>query len=138
MLDFVIKHNSIKEIPNRNYEGYVWLSDAKKPIMLPDESFDFSTVETNPFIVEALLYNKDEKKSIHFQQTVEYQIFEYDLSKLEKSNYVGKEYLPHRLNDVEKVLFKQIWLPEKDENCARFEVLKLKAIVFCGFKNKEE
>lgn len=132
------KYNSIKEIPNRNYEGYVWLSNEKKPFILPDESFDFSTVEANPFVVEALLYDRDENKSIHVQYTGEYQIFEYDLSKLEKSNCVEKEYLPHRLQDVEKVLFKQIWLPEKDENCAEFDVLKLKAIVFCGFKKKED
>lgn len=134
----VEKYSSIKEIPNRNYEGYVWLSNAKEPILLPDESFDFLTVEPNPFVIEALLFDKDEKKSIHVQYTGEYQIFEYDLSKLEKSNYVEKEYLPHRLKDVEKVLFKQIWLPEKDKNCAGFDVLKLKAIVFCGFNNKEE
>lgn len=138
MLDFIKRYNSIKEIPNRNYEGYVWLSNEKKPFILPDESFDFSTVETNPFVVEALLFDKVENKSIHVQHTGAYQIFEYDLSKLEKSNYDDKEYLPHRLKNVEKVLFKQIWLPEKDDNCAGFEVLKLKAIVFCGFNNKEE
>ncbi len=132
------KYNSIKDIPIRNYEGYIWLSNEKKPFILPDESFDFSTVEANPFVVEALLFDKSENKSIHVQHTGEYQIFEYDLSKLEKSNYVEKEYLPHRLKDVKNVLFKQIWLPEKDDNCAGFEVLKLKAIVFCGFKNKEE
>lgn len=132
------KYDSIKEIPNRNYEGYVWLSNKKNPFILLDESFDFSTVEANPFIIEALLFNKKENKSIHIQHTGEYQIFEYDLSKLEKSNCVEKEYLPHRLKDVEKVLFKQIWLPEKDGNCAEFDVLILKAIVFCGFNNKEE
>ncbi|MDY0215621.1 MAG: TIGR04423 family type III CRISPR-associated protein [Bacteroidales bacterium] len=138
MLDFIKRYNSIKEIPNRNYEGYVWLSNEKKPFNIPDESFDFLTVEANPFVVEALLFDKNENKSIHVQHSGEYQIFEYDLSKLEKSNLVEKEYLPHRLKDVEKVLFKQIWLPEKDENCAGFDVLKLKAIVFSGFKNKEE
>jgi CRISPR type III-associated protein (TIGR04423 family) len=133
MLD-IKKYNSIKEIPNRNYEGYVWLSDEKKPIMLPDELFDLTAVKTNPFIIEALLYNKEENKSIHIQHTGEYQIFEYDLKGIDDSNIEKKEYLPHRLKEVKNVLFKQIWLPEVDENCAGFDVLKLKAIVFCGFK----
>lgn len=128
------KYNSINEIPNRNYEGYVWLSNEKKPFILPDESFDFSKVEANPFVVEALLFDKSENKSIHVQHTGEYQIFEYDLKRIEESSIENKEYLPHRLKDVKNVLFKQIWLPEKDDNCAGFEVLKLKAIVFCGFK----
>lgn len=134
----IIKHESLKNIPNLTYEGYVWMSDKEYPIVLNGETYDFSEINTNPFIIEALLYNKEEKKSIHVQHSGEYQIFEYDLSKLEKSNLVEKEYLPHRLKDVEKVLIKQIWLPEKDENCAGFDVLKLKAIVFCGFKNKEK
>ncbi|MDD3722728.1 MAG: TIGR04423 family type III CRISPR-associated protein [Lutibacter sp.] len=134
MLDFIKRYNSIKEIPNRNYEGYVWLSNEKKPFILPDVSFDFSTVEANPFVVEALLFDKAENKSIHVQHTGEYQIFEYDLQRIEESCIEKKEYLPHRLKDVKNVLFKQIWLPEEDENCAGFEVLKLKAIVFCGFK----
>lgn len=134
----ITKHESLKNIPNLTYEGYVWMSDKEYPIVLNSETYDFSKIKNNPFIIEALLFNKNENKSIHIQHTGEYQIFEYDLNGFEESNLVEKEYLPHRLKDVNKVKFRQIWLPEEDENCAGFEVLKLKAIVFCGFKNKEE
>lgn len=133
-MEHIIKHNSIETIPNIPYEGYIWLSDAKEPIMLFNETFNFKNVINNPFIIEALLYNAENKISVHIQHTDDYQIFEYHLGEFDKEDFVDKEYLPHRLKGVQKVMFKQIWLPEKDMNCAEMEVLNLKAIVFCGFK----
>ena len=132
----IIKHKALSEIPNQAYYGYVWMSDATNPIVLNNECYDFSSVKTNPFIIEALLYCKVEDISVHIQHTGEYQITEYHLNDFPKEQLVEKEYLPHRLKDVSKVKFKQIWIPEPDENCKGMEVLKLKAIVFCGF-NKE-
>ena len=134
MMSPIIKHQSLSDIPNLPYEGYVWMSDEKDPKVLNKESFDFNTIGTNPFVIEALLYNKAQNISIHIQHTGEYQIFEYHLNDFSKENLVEKDYLPHRLDGVKNVSFKQIWLPEPDENCAGMDVLNLKAIVFCGFK----
>jgi len=129
----IIKHNKFTDIPDYSYEGYIWMSDEKEPTVLNNESFDFSKINTNPFVIEGLLYSKNEKISIHIQHTGEYQIFEYHLNDYAQSSIVEKEYLPHRLDNVSKVRFKQIWLPELDENCEGMEVLTLKSIVFCGF-----
>ncbi|MDO9154290.1 MAG: TIGR04423 family type III CRISPR-associated protein [Paludibacter sp.] len=130
----VIKHNKLTDIPNYSYEGYIWMSDKNKPTVLNNGSFDFSKISINPFIIEGLLYSKKENISIHIQHTGEYQIFEYHLNDYTPDSFVEKEYLPHRLENVSKVKFKQIWLPEQDENCVGMEVLILKSIVFCGFK----
>lgn len=127
------KIDLLTEIPSYKYEGYVWMSDAKEPKVLNDEIFDFENVTTNPFVIEALLYSKDKKVSVQVQHTGDYQIFEYHLGELTDAEFSDKEYLPHRLKNVSKVKFKQVWLPEEDANCKDMEVLNLKAIVFCGF-----
>ncbi|OIP02307.1 MAG: type III CRISPR-associated protein [Bacteroidetes bacterium CG2_30_33_31] len=133
-MNHTIKHKSLIDIPKLPYEGYVWMSDAKEPIVLNKETFDFSKIGINPFIIEALLYCDGEDISIHIQHTGEYQIFEYHLNDFSKKNLVEKDYLPHRLNGVKNLIFKQIWMPEPDENCAGIDVMNLKVIVFCGFK----
>ena len=129
--------NKLSEIKNRKYTGYIWMSDAKKPKMLNDEVFDFTSIDVNPFIIEALLYNKEEKISLTIRHTGEYHIKEIDLNNLpDNAKLEDVEYLPHRLESVNKVCFKQLWLPEADENCEKFEVLKMKALVFVGFDCK--
>jgi len=130
----------INEIKSRKYEGYVWLSNADKPIVLPKEEFDFSTIKENdnPFIVEALLYCKEENVSVTIRHTGKYHINEFDLNNLQEGAVLEKvQYLPHRLDNIEKVNFKQLWLPEKDENCLNMEVLKMKALIFTGFELKK-
>jgi len=134
-----IYHN-LNEIPKIAFEGYIWKSDANEPKVLINEIYDFDGVSTNPFIIEALLYCKENKTAIHIQHSDNYQITEFDLDALEKEGAVleNKQYLPHRLSpNVKKLRFKQIWLEEKDELCENMPVLKMKAIVFCGFNNAE-
>jgi CRISPR type III-associated protein (TIGR04423 family) len=131
----ITKHHSLETLPDLNYQGFIWLSDADKPIVLQNEPFDLSKIKTNPFIIEALLFNAEKEISIHIQHTGNYQITEYHFNRFDNAEVVDNEYLPHRLDGVSKVKFKQIWISRPDENCAGMEVLNLKAIVFCGFKN---
>lgn len=129
--------NNLSEIKNRKYSGYIWMSNAKQPKMLYSEEFDFSTIGINPFIIEGLLYNEEENISITISHTGKYHIHEFDLNDLpEGAELEDIEYLPHRLNGVDKVCFKQLWVPEKDENCENWPVLKMKALIFTGFKLK--
>jgi CRISPR type III-associated protein (TIGR04423 family) len=138
----------INEIKTREYQGYIWLSDQKEPNVYREaQEIDFSnhTENHNPFIIEALLYAKDEQISVTLKHTGKYQIHEIDLKKYLDENLVDVPYLPHRLNEefkrnpkafkeIKKVNFKQLWLPESDENCEDMEVLKMKALVFTGFE----
>lgn len=125
----------LSNINNRTFEGYIWLSDQEKPILLRNETFDFSKYEegANPFIVEALLYNNN--NSVHIQHTGRYVVKEFDFKHLENKGAVFEDvkFLPHRLDSVNKVKFKQLWLPEEDADCENMPVLKMKALIFTGF-----
>jgi CRISPR type III-associated protein (TIGR04423 family) len=126
----------INEIKTRKYEGYIWFSDSETPLVIHNKNHDFSKYKEidNPFIIEALLFAKDENISIAIKHTGKYHIHEIDLNKLPEGAVLEDiHYLPHRLEIVKKVNFKQLWLPEKDENCNNWEVLKMKALVFTGF-----
>ena len=130
--------NKLSDIKNRKYTGYIWKSDDKRPLVLINEEYDFSLVKTNPFIIEALLYSEQDKISLTIKHTGRYHINEIPLNKLEEgAELQDRAYLPHRLNGVEKVCFKQLWLPEIDENCNKLPVLKMNALVFTGFKLKK-
>lgn len=134
-MEAIKKHKNLIDIPNLGFDGYIWLSNSKEPKVLKTEKYDFSTFELNPFIVEGLLYNEASKTSIHIQHTGEYQIFEYDLKELSQIGQLKEvSFLPHRLTGVDKVNFKQLWIAEPDENCEGMEVLKMKALIFCGIK----
>ena len=127
--------NKLSEIKNRKYSGYIWMSDAKEPKVLNNKEFDFSTIGVNPFIIEALLYCEEKKTSLTIRHTGKYHIIEIVLNDLpEGAELEDVEYLPHRLKGVDKVCFKQLWVPEKDDNCEAWPVLKMKALVFTGFK----
>ena len=130
----------LNELNNIEFEGYVWLSDQEEPKILNNQTFDFSKYEegSNPFIIEALLYNKETRKSVHIMHTGKYHISEYDLKKYTDKNFVDVQYLPHRLEGVNKVCFKQLWVPENDENCENMPVLKMQALVFTGFDCETE
>lgn len=130
-------YNDLSKIPDHNYEGYIWGSDQQYPQVLNGEKF------VNPsdslYIVEALLYCEKENISILIRHTGQTQICEYNLNKLEEGTELRDvSYLAHRLKkDIEKVNFKQVWIPEEDPNCNNWKVLKMKALVFTGFPKQK-
>ncbi len=155
-----MKINNISDIKTREYEGYFWNSNADKPEILLAATVDFSNTKEreNPFTVEALLYCEEENISVSIRHTGKYQIHEFDLNNYSDENLVDVQYLPHKLDCyllkkeiggdiepipnsgfacIEKVNFKQLWLPEKDKNCEEMEVLKMKALIFTGFEQKK-
>jgi CRISPR type III-associated protein (TIGR04423 family) len=125
--------DSLADIKGGNYVGYYWLSGEENPIMIRG-SFEPTLTDESLFVVEAMLWDETNKQSIIITNTGRYQIFEYNLNQLPKNAVLEcKAYMPHRLTNVKTVQFKQLWLPEKDENCCDMEVLKLKAQIFVGF-----
>lgn len=126
-------------IPRRSYEGYVWYSNAQTPKVLKGEVFSVEQQEgVNPFVIEALLFCKEENISLSIRHTGHYIISEHNLSMLgESSEIVEKEYLPHRLDGVEKLKFNQYW---KEENVINndMKTLKLQATLFTGFILKKD
>ena len=135
-----ISIEKLKENINRKYEGYVWGSDDERPTILKNEPFPFDKLKTEtPYIVEALLFCKDKNISVTIRHAGEYIISQFNLDEYKDSEKYALhpvEYLPHRLDGVEKVCFKQLWLSEPDPNCADMEVLKKKALIFTGFNHQ--
>ncbi len=126
------KIESLNLIPKGNYQGYYWMSNDENPEHI-NGSFN-PPATTNPFIIEAMLWDQDAQKSIMITHTGRCQIFEYDLKILEKEGKLeDKTYMPHRLEGVKKVKFKQFWKEEKDPLCENMPVMQLKAQIFIGF-----
>ena len=132
---------AITDIPKRKYDGYVWLSNEKYPIVLDKQEYDFTQVKENPFVIEALLWNaEDGGTSIMVRHTGKYHIQEFKLNELPTGHeLVEKVYLPHRLgNKVKHVYFQQLWIPEEDPFCAGMEVMTMTALICTGFNSLTE
>lgn len=131
-----MKLDTLADIPNLLYDGYVWLSDETNPRKLKDARFDASIVAENQFIIEALLWSESEKTSIQIRHTDKYLIHKIELDKLpENAALVERKYLAHRVEGVKKLIFKQLWQPERDPLCEGMEVLMMKAQIFVGFES---
>ena len=134
------KLNSLEEIPNLNYEGYLWMSNGDTPIEdLVSIREKLNDKNLNPFIVEGLLFCKATNTSIMIRHTGKYNISKFDLEKIEVSYELTAEksyFSNNKISAGKKLKFRQLWENEKDENCASMEVLTLKATVFTGFENK--
>ena len=77
-------YNNLIDIPQRNYQGYVWYSDQTKPITLYGEkTFKFQEEAKNPFVIEALLFVEDENVSVMIRHTDYIRITEYKINKYE-------------------------------------------------------
>jgi len=128
------KIDRLDAIPGGTYIGYYWMSDQETPEPV-NGRFEPKISGNNPFIIEAMLWDDTNEKSIMITHTGRYHIYEYDIAELEKQGVLeDKAYMPHRLDEkTKKVKFKQFWLPERDSLCEGMDVLKLKAIVFVGF-----
>ncbi len=137
--------NNFKEIPQLEYEGYIWESSKENPKKVTSEAeltkYENSGKPANPFIMEGHLYNKDKNISISIRHVSgRYYITQFNLGELdEKTNFVDKFYLANKkLEKENKLHFKEIWLPEPDENCPDMQVMTKKAVVFAGFRKKED
>lgn len=125
--------NDFSEIPKGNYSGYYWMSDKDAPVQVNGEH-NFP-ITLNPFVIEAMLWDENNKRSIMITHTGRHHIYQYDVEILAKEGiFEEKQYMPHRLDAIKKVKFLQFWKGQPDPECAGFEVLILMASVFTGFE----
>lgn len=134
---------TISEIPlNKEYEGYLWLSNSVMPIVFDNQTIDMELKELKegmmPFIVEGQLYSQTEKISY----SIKYVDGRHIVSKYEKvriddanDDIELKTYLSNRMDDRE-LCFLRYWEPteEGDENCEGMKPLVITKNVFVGFK----
>lgn len=140
---FVSKLDSLDGLPEGSYEGYYWASDAPKPekIQTGDSLSALKALQGNPFVMEALLYDRAQQLSIHIQHTGHTQITCYDWKKFDESHLVAEPedqvtFLPQKIEEIEGVQFLRVWKKEEDPLCEGYPVLKMYALVFTGFKTK--
>jgi CRISPR type III-associated protein (TIGR04423 family) len=142
-----------------NNEGYIWLSDANKPIIISTDNFadtvngititfaEYTAAISNgtcsltkdgkgvkiPFIIEALFVVNDVSYQIKFidGQSI---VYSKDLSGI--ADFTPITYLPNRFGDEIKGLnFYRVWEPKQDVLCESMDVLEPTVDLFVGFKH---
>lgn len=140
--EFAFIYHDLASIPMGHYEGYFWISESKNPekVSTPDDISKLKSFNGNPFVMEALLYDRAAKRSIHLQHTGRYIITQYEWEQFDEGKMVSEQtdqvvFLPQRIEGVKGLNFSRVWKKEPDPLCENKEVLKMNAIVFCGFKH---
>ncbi|MCQ2259190.1 MAG: TIGR04423 family type III CRISPR-associated protein [Bacteroidaceae bacterium] len=135
----------IDKIPEAVYEGYYWMSDKDKPTTLNSKSFsDQLDASTNPFIIEAQLYDEKTRTSISVryvdgESDGKYVANSYQLPEdISTDEYTEQVYIAHRLEGVSRLRFYRHWVADPDGLCEGMEVLKPKELIFAGFAGKED
>lgn len=136
----------IHHIEKAIYQGYMWKSDERAPMIYDRVEFEFDLVDgENPFTVEGQLYNEDKDLSISVKFIDgKYVINIYDGKKrlfLESDMSAAfeegelEQYVPNcKMNLSDKALyFKRLWKVEKDGVNYGWETLCPSALIFKGF-----
>jgi len=129
----------ISAIENKEYSGYLWLSDQSEPEYI-DGLIEFAQFKQNPFIVEGNLLAKDGTSSVSIKHIgTGYIITVFNLQEIEplpESVKTRIEYIIHKQKG--KICFVQIWEPEDDKLCVGMKVLRPTFQYFNGIKHKKE
>lgn len=124
----------MKTLETAIYTGYLWYSDQQQPEVYNNEETAFTFDEQkNPFVVEGYLTDGQTSYSIKYIGG-KYHINEYTLSHLENVVYDDIVIYTHRMENVQKMKFRQYWRPVSDELCEGMEVLQPAELVFVGFE----
>lgn len=128
-------------IPDSIYEGYVWYSDQSEPKILKGERFSIDIDEKkNPFIVEAMLYDKKNAYSFSIKYVDGKYIRQLNLVRQEdfdNKDVDKKKYLAS-FGDNLTLVFLRYWKPVADSNCEGMEMLQPEKLVFVGFEDYKE
>lgn len=128
--------NIIKE---GTYEGYLWYSDQKQPVIYTKENpLEVLQLDNqdNPFVIEGQLC--DEKSHVSYSIKYvdgHYIIKEYDI-RIQSSESCAVEDKCYQSNRIgNRILcFKECWITAPDPFCCDMEVLQPAQVIFVGFK----
>lgn len=147
----------MQTVDKAKYEGYIWMSDSKTPIVYTgQEEVELTLTDgENPFVIEGNLWNAAKHESIKIvyvdgkYRVRKDTVTEAELAGVDDSTPIAggssvgkvattrKEYFAHRLPQVEKLQFVQYWEAKADEMCEGMDVLVPTKLVFVGLKYKE-
>ncbi|WP_407404144.1 TIGR04423 family type III CRISPR-associated protein [Sodaliphilus sp.] len=123
----------------RNYEGYVWMSDESKPkVYNGGEPLAVELIEgENPFVIEALLCDK----ANHVSYSVKYvdgkyiiTRYEFESADFNRQTVTVENFVGHRM-EGHNLQFLRYWEAQKDPICLDMPVLHPTHLVFTGFTN---
>lgn len=126
----------MEQIVKAKYEGYVWMSDQQKPrVICPEEEFELTLNDTdNPFVVEGNLWDATNGVSVMIKYVDgKYIVRRTAVTDECKENATEKEFLPHRIEGVKKLKFRQCWDEVEDSLCENMSTLQAGKLVFIGF-----
>jgi len=134
-----MKKMKIQDIPKEKFEGYLWYSDAVRPVVFMGDKEVTVSIPDKRFIIEGLLWSKASHMSyriaFHDGEQLVYPCHVADSDLAGSDNVVPEDYLAHRLPGVYRLSFLRYWLPCGDVNCEHFDVLMPGDLVFVGFNN---
>lgn len=120
------------------YEGYLWYSDQASPVIYDgDNKLTHLELddESNPFVVEGQLYDREKDLSY----SIRYADGRYTVAVCTHEERTSaadcrQEYYLRKRMDGRVLCLLELWQEEADQACANMNVLRLKRIVFNGFK----
>ncbi len=124
---------TISSIPSGCYQGYIWMSDQDKPEVIDGAFKGLSLAPSNPFIIEARLFETEK----HMSYSVQFlggvcHASVCNVEDLPQGDLLA--YTPSFEKAPGKLLFLSVWAEECDPLCEGMPVLNPHEFVFVGFK----
>lgn len=137
-----MKTEKINNIPAGSYEGYYWLSNADKPVVI-DGYFNGLRLNSddNPFVIEAQLFDRENNVSFSVKYVDgKYYAYCYNLNDAtgDKEEVKVQKYCSNQMSDHPWLYFLQYWRTESDELCDGMDVLQPAEMVFVGFETTDK
>ncbi|MDA8972508.1 TIGR04423 family type III CRISPR-associated protein [bacterium] len=134
MKNTISKITDIQSIPNYDYEGYLWYSDANQPEIFEGKKFTPDQLTTLPFVVEGMLYAAKEKVSIRIVNIDgAYRISKVTLDNIPKE-LVTEYFAKKEFGEFIKIKMYQHWEEKEDIINNNRPVLSATWSAFIGFK----
>lgn len=119
-----------------DYQGYLWLSDKKEPIILIDEKIPDNIFNSLPFVVEGYLFCKSKYGlSIKIKNVDgEYHVSKVELNTIPKDQITQNDFVAIK-NDkgIKKILSVQYWEKVPDQLSENMDTLEPSWVAFNGF-----
>lgn len=137
-----MKTEKINNIPAGSYEGYYWLSNADKPVVI-DGYFNGLRLNSddNPFVIEAQLFDRENNVSFSVKYVDgKYYAYCYKLNDAtdDKEEVKVQKYCSNQMDDHQWLYFLQYWRTESDKLCDGMDVLQPAEMVFVGFETTDK
>ena len=132
---------NLKDInKDKRYQGYIWMSNKKKPKVYNNEPLDFVIDDkSNPFIIEGMLFDKDSKRSYSIRNIDGHHIVNMYELKEEELAHNDTKFVAKRIEGHKTLYFRQRWREQEDDLCEGMKTKVPEEIIFIGFEtNKSE